>query len=207
MADYQVTFTLNSAFTGTTEADSFTIVGKHANGSPADTTIATGVSKADLTAGVTYTVVDTITGGTITSTGTCTNSVPWTGLESNSPTPTATGPSEGPTPTPNEELYTYYISSARFSLNDFCDGTPGVSTITEIQSTASSIPLLQDTMIYDAFGDPYVGNASRWHLIATESGVGPNITPAKYIVINSEGNCEEAGQISCNGDEGSANPY
>lgn len=80
MADYQVTFTLNSAFTGTTEADSFTIVGKHANGSPADTTIDTGVSKADLTAGVTYTVVDTITGGTITSTGTCTNSVPWAGL-------------------------------------------------------------------------------------------------------------------------------
>lgn len=80
MADYQVTFTLNSAFTGTTEADSFTIVGKHANGSPADTIIDTGVSKADLTAGVTYTVVDTITGGTITSTGICTNSVPWTGL-------------------------------------------------------------------------------------------------------------------------------
>jgi hypothetical protein len=89
MADYQVTFTLNSAFTGTTEADSFTIVGKHANGSPADTTVATGVSKADLTAGVTYTVVDTITGGTITSTGTCTNSVLWTGL-TNSPTPTPT---------------------------------------------------------------------------------------------------------------------
>jgi hypothetical protein len=206
MADYQVTFTLNSAFTGTTEADSFTIVGKHANGSPADTTVATGVSKADLTAGVTYTVVDTITGGTITSTGTCTNSVPWTGLEAVSPTPTATGPSEGPTPTPNEELNTYYISNARFSLNDFCDGTI-FSTTTAIQSTANTIAGLLNTAIYDEFGDPYVGNASRWHLVATDLGVGPDMTPAKYVVINNLGQCTDAGQVSCSGDEGSANPY
>ena len=93
MADYQVTFTLNALYTGTTEADDFTIIGKHANGSPADTTIATGVTKAQLTTGVTYTVVDTITGGTVTSTGTCTNSVNWLGL-GGSPTPTST-----PTPT------------------------------------------------------------------------------------------------------------
>ena len=206
MADYQVTFTLNSAFTGTTEADSFTIVGKHANGSPADTTVATGVSKADLTAGVTYTVVDTITGGTITSTGTCTNSVPWTGLESVSPTPTATGPSEGPTPTPGEELNTYYISNARLSLNDFCDGSV-FSTSIEIQSSATTIAGLLNTQIYDQGGDPYVGNASRWHLVSTDAGVGPDSTPAKYIVINNTGQCTDAGQISCSGDEGSANPY
>jgi hypothetical protein len=89
MADYQVTFTLNALYTGTTEADDFTIIGKHANGSPSDTTIATGVTKAQLTTGVTYTVVDTITGGTVTSTGTCTNSVNWLGL-GGSPTPTST---------------------------------------------------------------------------------------------------------------------
>lgn len=207
MADYQVTFTLNSAFTGTTEADSFTIVGKHANGSPADTTVATGVSKADLTAGVTYTVVDTITGGTITSTGTCTNSVPWTGLESVSPTPTATGPSEGPTATPSEEpLNTYYISNARLSLNDFCNGT-NFSTSIEIQSSATSIALLSGTNIYDQGGDPYIGNESRWHLVATESGAGPDLTPAKYVVINNLGECTEVGQVQCSGDEGTANPY
>lgn len=124
MADYQVTFTLNALYTGTTEADDFTIIGKHANGSPADTTIATGVTKAQLTTGVTYTVVDTITGGTVTSTGTCTNSVNWLGLGA-SPTPTST-----PTPTatasgPTGQTYTgdlevtlctnpeqtYYVSS------------------------------------------------------------------------------------------------
>lgn len=79
---YSVTFTMQAQYTGTTEADNFTIVGKHANGSPADTTIATGVSKANLIAGVTYQVADTITGGTVTSTGTCTNSVNWTGQSS-----------------------------------------------------------------------------------------------------------------------------
>ena len=91
---YQVTFTLNSAYTGTTEADNFTIIGKHANGSPSDTIIATNVTKANLTAGVTYQVADTVTGGTVTSTGVCTNSVPWVGLNqeppSSTPEPTAT---------------------------------------------------------------------------------------------------------------------
>lgn len=91
--DYQVTFTLNGLYTGTTEADNFTIIGKHCDGSPADTTIATGVSASDLTTGITYTIANTISGGTITSTGDCTNSVNWTGLACEGgepPTPTAT---------------------------------------------------------------------------------------------------------------------
>lgn len=100
MADYQVTFTLQSQFIGTTQADNFTIIGKHANGSPSDTTIATNVTKAQLTAGVTYTIADTITGGTITSTGDCTNSVNWLGLNSTAPTPTPT----------SETLYWYELN-------------------------------------------------------------------------------------------------
>ena len=96
--DYQVTFTLSPAFTGTTEADLFTIIGKHCNGNPADKTIDTGVTKADLITGVTYTIAATISGGTITSTGDCTNSVNWTGLACEgdpSPTPTATAEPSG----------------------------------------------------------------------------------------------------------------
>ena len=77
---YSVTFTLNALYTGTTQADNFTIIGQHSGGSPSDTTIATSVTKAQLTAGVTYQVADTITGGTVTSTGDCDNSVNWTGL-------------------------------------------------------------------------------------------------------------------------------
>ena len=88
---YSVTFTLNALYTGTTQADNFTIIGKHSNGSPSDTTIATNVTKAQLTAGVTYQVADTITGGTVTSTGDCDNSVSWTGLNNTlEPTPSAT---------------------------------------------------------------------------------------------------------------------
>ena len=98
---YSVTFTLNALYTGTTQADNFTIIGQHSGGSPSDTTIATSVTKAQLTAGVTYQVADTITGGTVTSTGDCDNSVSWTGLN-NTPelTPTPT-PTEGEDPTVN----------------------------------------------------------------------------------------------------------
>ena len=76
---YSVTFTLSAGYANTTQADTFTIIGNHCNGSPAPTTIATGVALANLINGVTYQVADTISGGTITSTGTCTNQVPWTG--------------------------------------------------------------------------------------------------------------------------------
>jgi hypothetical protein len=102
---YQVTFTLSPAYTATTVADDFTIIGL-----PGNVTIATGVSKTDLTNGVTYTVDDTITGGTVTSTGVCGNSVAWTGWagpgENLGPSepdgPTATPISPTPTPTATE---------------------------------------------------------------------------------------------------------
>ena len=96
---YSVTFTLNALYTGTTQADNFTIIGQHSGGSPSDTTIATSVTKAQLTAGVTYQVADTITGGTVTSTGDCDNSVNWTGLN-NTPAPTPS-PTEGGDPVVN----------------------------------------------------------------------------------------------------------
>jgi len=109
-------------YTGTTEADNFTIVGKHSNGSPADTTIATGVAKADLIAGVTYQVADTITGGTVTSTGTCTNSVNWVGQGGAAPTATPQA-TLGPTATPSE------ISYYQFSYCDTGDQPQGVTTV------------------------------------------------------------------------------
>ena len=86
---YQVTFTLNALYTGTTQATNFTIIGQHSGGIPVDYTIASGVTAAVLAAGVTYTVPNTVTGGTVTSTGDCTNSVNWTGLTP-APTPTPT---------------------------------------------------------------------------------------------------------------------
>lgn len=103
---YQVTFTLSPAYTGTTVADDFTIIGN-----PGNVTIATAVSKTDLTNGVTYTVDDTITGGTVTSTGVCGNSVPWTGLiipDYPTPTPTATGPKDPEEPGDGDMLYLFH---------------------------------------------------------------------------------------------------
>ncbi len=120
---YQVTFTLNALYTGTTQADNFTIIGKHSGGNPSDTTIATSVTKAQLTAGVTYQVADTITGGTVNSTGTCTNVVSWVGLNS--------VPSPTPSPTASEDLFVgdlqvlmcgtsevYYMSSQEICSNN-----------------------------------------------------------------------------------------
>lgn len=108
---YQVTFTLNALYTGSTEADNFTIIGQHSNGSPADTTIATSVTKAQLTAGVTYQVADTITGGTVTSTGDCDNSVNWTGLNNGG------GDEPSPSPTPTERVGDEPGEGANFIFN------------------------------------------------------------------------------------------
>jgi len=113
---YSVTFTLSAQYTGTTEADNFTIVGKHSNGSPADTTIATGVSKANLIQGVTYQVADTITGGTVTSTGTCTNSVNWTGQSGGGNNPGGGGEGKVFTVERCVDNATYYLSDSLICL-------------------------------------------------------------------------------------------
>lgn len=158
---YQVTFTLNSAYTGTTEADNFTIIGKHANGSPSDTIIATNVTKANLTAGVTYQVADTVTGGTVTSTGVCTNSVPWTGLSIDpdrddpapnpTPVPTATRPEVDPEE-PGDIFYLFHHCGG----GDPQFTTFGVSKSKLIAAgMVNANPLSGDTVTID--GNPNVG--------------------------------------------------
>jgi hypothetical protein len=86
-----VTFTLNPAYSGT-DADDFEIIGIHENGSPANTTIDTGVLKTDLATGVTYTIAETITGGTITAKNTTCDgtSINWSITPQTTPTPTTT---------------------------------------------------------------------------------------------------------------------
>ena len=74
----RLTFTLQSAYTGTTYvAGPFNISGTTSAG----TTywLATGVTKTQLTAGYAVdTIYETLTGGTIASTGTCTTTRSWT---------------------------------------------------------------------------------------------------------------------------------
>ena len=205
MADYQVTFTLQSQFTGTTQADNFTIIGKHANGSPSDTTIATNVTKAQLTAGVTYTVADTITGGTITSTGVCTNSVNWLGLNSPTPDPTAT---PRPTATAGETLYNYYLSTARLGDSgsaglEFCQTNYTATTL--VKSPSSTIPGMLGFMLYDSNGDPVTLAAGRYSFVSTVSGAGSadSLDP-RYIIEVSLGTVEDVAQLDCTG--GGGNP-
>jgi len=74
----RLTFTLQSAYTGTTYvAGPFNISGTTSAGTTYQ--LATGVTKTQLTTGHSInTVYETLTGGTIASTGTCTTTRSWT---------------------------------------------------------------------------------------------------------------------------------
>lgn len=200
---YQVTFTLNSAYTGTTQADDFTIVAKHSNGSPADDTLATGVTKANLIAGVTYTVADTVTGGTVTSTGVCTNSVTWLGLNATPPPPTATPTSE-PTATPaGPTLYSYYITQFLIDSSDFCITNYVTSTL--VKSESATITGMINTIIYDSNGDPFVPSpADGWAFIfgfSNEGSVTGEFSP-KYAIQVSALSQVDSVSIICAGGGG-----
>jgi hypothetical protein len=84
-----VTFTLSPIYTGATYvAGPFNIFAVTNTGS--STQVGTGITKAQLATGHTISgISDATTGGTITSTGTCTNSYPWY-VSTPEPTPTAT---------------------------------------------------------------------------------------------------------------------
>jgi len=73
----RLTFTLQSAYTGSTYvAGPFNISGRTSGG--INYQLSTGVTKTQLTTGHTVdTIYETITGGTIVSTGTCNTSVNW----------------------------------------------------------------------------------------------------------------------------------
>ena len=86
-----VTFTLGSLYTGATYvAGPFNIFAVTNTG--ASTQVGTAVTKAELATGHTISgISDATTGGTVNSTGTCTNSYPWyVSTPEATPTPTAT---------------------------------------------------------------------------------------------------------------------
>jgi hypothetical protein len=198
---YQVTFTLNSAYTGTTQADDFTIVAKHSGGSPADDTLATGVTKAALIAGVTYTVADTVTGGTVTSTGVCTNSVTWSGLNA-APSPTATP--IPPTATPAPTLYTYYVTTFRADSNDFC--LTDYTATGVIKSESSTISGMLNGFVFDSNDDPYIPSVPNgWAFISNVSGEGSisgGLSPKELIQVSGIGQVDSVAALDCSGGGG-----
>jgi hypothetical protein len=98
-----VTFTLTSG-SSATAAGPFNISGTTSGGALNTISIATGVTKAQLLTGHTVTNVtpENITGGTITSTGTCNTTTTW----SVTPTPTPT-----PTVSLGDPLFIFYGNS------------------------------------------------------------------------------------------------
>jgi hypothetical protein len=109
-----VTFTLT---TSSTAAGPFNISGTTSGGALNDVSIATGISKATLLTGHPISnISETITGGTIASTGTCTTTIPWL-VVSATPTPTPTGiPAE---------CWQYGFSGTIYSSQSECQDATG----------------------------------------------------------------------------------
>jgi hypothetical protein len=117
-----VTFTLT---TTTTDAGPFNISGTTSGGASNGVSIATGVTKVQLLTGHTITNIgDTITGGTIASTGTCTTTDTWSVTPPPTPTPTSTAI----TPTPTAVVfYSYQIGPfyTQANIGSACNGING----------------------------------------------------------------------------------
>jgi hypothetical protein len=121
-----VTFTLTSGSSGTA-AGPFNISGT--TSSNTTTELATGITKDQLTTGHTITGInDAITGGTIASTGTCTNTIPWNVVQA-TPTPT---PTNAPT-----ESYSYQLgpSYTQPNINMACNNV-NMDPLTEVFAAA-----------------------------------------------------------------------
>jgi hypothetical protein len=137
-----VTFTLGSLYTGATYvAGPFNIFAVTNTG--ASTQVGTGVTKAELATGHTISgISDATTGGTVNSTGTCTNSYPWY-VE----TPTAT-----PTPTATESgvpLTAIQAQGPYLSCDNACSAYNSDQSFTTFYATESgvgSLTSLQGTM-------------------------------------------------------------
>lgn len=174
---FTVIFTLTSAGSDT---GPFNISGTTNTGTVVS--IANNILKSTLLAG--YEVVindDNVTGGTVNSVGTCTNSQPWlTPVPGSTPTPT---PTVTGTATPTATIYTYYLtnflskddtdSSGDVDFFDFCV-TPGQTTGTVVYSTAPTIDLLTNETLYNenTLTTPFVSQGTNgYYAVAASSGV------------------------------------
>jgi hypothetical protein len=137
----QITFTLSSSYTGATfVAGPFNISGTTSAGT--SYWLATGVTKTQLTTGYSInTVYETLTGGTIASTGTCSTTQPWyVTAPSPTPTPTATDSgvpltsmqAQGPYQSCNNACSAYNSSQ---SFTTFYITTTNLNDLTSTQGT------------------------------------------------------------------------
>jgi len=157
-----VTFTLTSGSSGTA-AGPFNISGTTSGGALNGVLIATGVLKTELVAGKEIgSISETITGGTIASTGTCTTTTPWTVITA-TPTPT-------PTATPVTS-YEYQLgpSYTQANTNLACTNI-GIDILTPVYAASSVasnvVQFFDDTNLTS----PYAGEA-EFHAFYRTGGV------------------------------------
>jgi len=119
------------------------------------------------------------------------------------PAPTNT-PQETPTPTQTAAQNNFYISTARFAISDFCESFLASTLIT---SSASSTSGLLGTTVYNSFGNPYPGNASRYHFVSQQQNAdSTQVLGPQYIVIDLNGEVTNVGLIDCSGNGGGGDP-
>ena len=122
-----VTFTLTGG-SSSTDAGPFNISGTTSGGASNGVSIATGVTKAQLLTGHTVTNVgDTITGGTIASTGTCTTTDTWSVTPNPTPTPTSTPIPPTPTPTSTNVIFYSYQIGPGYTFSNIGDACANIN--------------------------------------------------------------------------------
>jgi len=124
-----ITLTLGSAYTGNTNLGPFTVSGTTDGGSLNGINMTTGsIPRAQLTNGWSYNdATDTITGGTIASTGTCTTPLDWYADGG-----TGAG---GTTRVACQLQYTNIASGDIITVSNNTTGTGTVSTITSVNGS------------------------------------------------------------------------
>jgi hypothetical protein len=128
-------------------------------------------------------------------------------------TGTTPAPTNTPPPTPTSTLVVaeneFYISSARFSVSDFCDTNYLASTLVFGTGFNTQISGLQDETLYNSNNTPYQGNPSRYYFISTNQNAGSqtSIGP-QYVVIDIDGVVLSVGSIDCESGGGDPeNPF
>jgi hypothetical protein len=186
----QITFTLSPSYTGSTYvAGPFNISGTTSAGT--SYWLATGVTKSQLTTGHTITTAyETLTGGTIASTGTCTTTQPWY----------VTTPSPTPTPTATESgaaLTAVSLQGGYNSCANACsayNSNPSYTTFYMTTSYFNELATLNGTLYTTSTANAsyYLGAGWYYHTSGYIIQVGSNgVVNATMYLCQSGGQCGE----------------
>jgi hypothetical protein len=173
----RITFTLTSGSLST-DAGPFNISGT--TNSDVTYWIATGVTKTQLTNGHPVdTIYETITGGTIASTGTCTTTDTWSVTPAPTPTPTSTPIQPTPTAVVSYEyqLGPYYTQST-FACNNF-----SMDFFTPVYAATSDVGNVVQFFNETTLETGYAGVA-QYHVFYRTGGVATlsgQISPSGFI--------------------------